>query len=176
MKNRIAIGALALSAVGFVGIVSHESYTGSAIEPLPGDRPTYGLGSTFRPDGSPVKMGDKITPPAAIALSARQIEVKEVALKRCLPVKLYQHEYDAYVSLAYNVGPGAICNSSIPGKLIAEDYAGACAAILSFDKFRDPTKPKVQNPKTGKWEHPLVKIRGLTLRREDEYRQCMGGA
>lgn len=49
---RIAIGALALSAAGPVGLITHESYTGTAIVPVAGDRPTVGFGSTFRDDGS----------------------------------------------------------------------------------------------------------------------------
>lgn len=174
--QRIAIGALFLSAVGFAGIASHEGYTDRATQPLPGDKWTYGLGSTTRSDGKPVEQNDRITPPAAIALVVRDVSVKEAALKKCINTKLYQYEYDAIVSLAYNVGAAAVCNSTIPAKLNSGDYAGACRTILDFDGFRDRTKPMVKNPKTGLWEYPIVRVHGLTKRRQGEYRQCMGEA
>jgi lysozyme len=175
MKDRIMIAALSLSAAGLVGIVAHEGYVDTAMQPLPGDKLTIGFGSTTRPDGSPVQPGDKTTPTKALQQAARSIEVKESALKRCFAgIKLYQHEYDAYVSLSYNVGAGAVCESTIPQKLAALDYEAACRTILDFDRFRDKTKPKVLNPRTNKWEHPLVKVRGLTIRRQAEYRQCLG--
>lgn len=174
MKTRIAIGALALSALGFGGIAIHEGYTDKATRPLPGDKPTYGLGSTVRADGKPVQIGDTIKPPQAINLAVRDVAVKEATLKRCINAKLYQHEYDAFVSLAYNVGAAAVCNSSIPAKLAAEEYAAACLAILSFDGYRDCSQPQVKNPKTGKLECTLVRIKGLTIRRQEEFRLCMG--
>ena len=71
-RLRLPIAALALSAAGYVGIVGHEGYTDGAVRPLPTDVPTYGFGSTIGPDGQPVKMGDRITPPAAVALSLRE--------------------------------------------------------------------------------------------------------
>lgn len=175
MKARIMIPALSLSAAGLVGIVAHEGYVDTAMQPLPGDKLTIGFGSTTRSDGSPVQPGDKTTPTKALQQAARSIEVKESALKRCfVGIKLYQHEYDAYVSLSYNVGAGAVCKSTIPQKLAALDYEAACRTILDFDGFRDKTKPKVLNPRTNKWEYPLVKVRGLTIRRQAEYRQCLG--
>ncbi len=177
MKSpRIAIAALALSALGFSGIALHEGYSSSAIRPVPGDVPTYGLGSTTKSNGQPVQMGDTITPPAAIVLAVRDVSAKESVLKGCITAPLHQYEYDALVSLAYNVGPAAVCRSSIPAKLAAGDYAAACKTILDFDGFRDCSKPMVKNPKTGKWECPLVRLGGLTKRRQQEYRMCLGDA
>lgn len=171
---RSVIAVLVFSAGGFAVMSSHESYTGTAAQPLPGDKWTYGLGSTTRPDGQPVQPTDKITPPKAIQLAVRDVAVKEAVLKRCINAPLYQHEYDALVSLAYNVGPAAVCESSIPRKLASGDYAAACATILEFDKFRDCNKPRIFSQKKQVWECPLVKIKGLTIRRQAEYRQCMG--
>lgn len=171
---RSLIAGLVFSAGGFALVADYEGYFETARPPIPGDKDTYGIGSTTRPDGQPVQRGDKITPPKAIQLAVRDIAVKEAVLKRCINAPLYQHEYDALVSLAYNVGPAAVCDSSIPRKLAAGDYAAACATILEFDNFRDCARPKVFNQKKQVWECPLVKIKGLTLRRQAEYRQCMG--
>jgi lysozyme len=148
---RSSIAVLVLSAAGLVGIATHESYTDSAVIPVPGDVPTIGFGTT---DG--VKMGDKITPPKALARALADVQKYEGAIKQCVKVPLYQYEYDAYTSLAYNIGTGAFCRSTLVAKVNQEDYAGACAQILVWDKFKG--KP----------------LRGLTIRRQAEYKQCMG--
>jgi len=176
MQKRTPIALLFLSAVGLSGIVGHEYYSEKAIQPLPGDRWTYGFGSTFKTDGTPVKKNDTIKPVEALRLTIKHIRADEEQLKKCLDpsVELFQHEYDAYESLGYSVGAPAVCKSSIPKKLKDKEYAEACKAILSFNKFRDCTKPKVLDPKTGQTVCPLVVIKGLDNRRKDEYKTCMG--
>ena len=151
MKARIVIGALTLSASALVGIAVHEGYRGEAYIPVKGDRPTLGFGTT---DG--VKPGDTIEPVQALVRKLADVQRFEGALKQCVRVPLHQHEYDAFLSLAYNIGPGAFCGSTLVRKLNAGDYAGACAEILRWDRFRG---------------EPL---RGLTLRRQAENRQCLG--
>jgi lysozyme len=151
MKARIVIGALTLSASALVGIAVHEGYRGEAYIPVKGDRPTLGYGTT---DG--VKPGDTIEPVQALVRKLADVQRFEGALKQCVRVPLHQHEYDAFLSLAYNIGPGAFCGSTLVRRLNAGDYAGACAEILRWDRFRG---------------EPL---RGLTLRRQAESRQCLG--
>jgi lysozyme len=151
MKARIVIGALTLSASALVGIAVHEGYRGEAYRPVPGDVPTIGFGTT-----AGVKPGDRIEPVQALVRKLQDVQRFEGALKQCVRVPLHQHEYDAFLSLAYNIGPGAFCGSTLVRRLNAGDYAGACAEILRWDRFRG---------------EPL---RGLTLRRQAENRQCLG--
>lgn len=150
-RARIAVAALSLSAAAFGSLVLHEGYSDRAIEPVPGDVPTIGFGTT---EG--VRMGDSITAPQAVVRALRDVAKYEGALKICVNVPMHQYEYDAYVSLAYNIGPTAFCGSTLVRKLNAEDYVGACAEILRWDRFKG--KP----------------LRGLTLRRQAEHKQCMG--
>lgn len=150
-RTRIAAAALSLSAVAFGGLVAYEGYSDRAIIPVPGDVPTLGFGTT---EG--VKLGDTTTPPKAVARALQDVAKYEGALKQCVTVPLHQHEYDAFVSLAYNIGPGAFCGSTLVRRLNAEDYLSACMEILRWDKFKG---------------RPL---RGLTLRREQEFKRCMG--
>lgn len=150
-KARIAISALALSASALVGIAVHEGYSPVAYRPVPGDLPTIGFGTT---DG--VKMGDRTDPVQALTRKLADVQRFEGALRQCVRVPLHQHEYDAFLSLAYNIGPGAFCSSTLVRRLNAGDYAGACAEILRWDRFQG---------------QPL---RGLTLRRQAEHRQCLG--
>ena len=135
-ERRLLPGFIFLSAAAFAGIAIDEGFVGKAAPPIKGDKPTYGLGSTERPDGKPVQTGDTITPPAAIALSLRQAQVKEAAIKRCVTVPLHQYEYDAFVSLAYNVGETAFCRSTLVARVNAGDYAGACDEILRWRFFQ----------------------------------------
>lgn len=151
MKARIVIGALTLSASALVGIAVHEGYRGEAYIPVKGDVPTIGFGTT---EG--VKPGDRIEPVQALARKLQDVQRFEGALKQCVRVPLHQYEYDAFLSLAYNIGAGAFCSSTLVRRLNAGDYAGACAEILRWDRFRG---------------EPL---RGLTLRRQAEHRQCLG--
>ena len=151
MKARIVIGALTLSASALVGIAVHEGYRGEAYTPVKGDVPTIGFGTT-----AGVKPGDRIEPVQALVRKLQDVQKFEGALKQCVRVPLHQHEYDAFLSLAYNIGPGAFCGSTLVRRLNAGDYAGACAEILRWDRFRG---------------EPL---RGLTLRRQAENRQCLG--
>lgn len=130
-NQRMILAALSLSAAGLVGIVSYEGYTDRAVIPVAGDAPTIGFGTT-----QGVKPGDRITPPAALARAMQDANKFEGAIKRCVTVPLHQREYDAYTSLAYNIGPTAFCNSTLVRKLNAEDYAGACAEISRWDKFK----------------------------------------
>ena len=155
-QKRVAIAGLVLSASTLVGIATHESYTTDAVIPVPGDVPTEGFGTTRHQSGAPVRMGEKTTPVRALQDLLADADKFSQAVKRCAPVEMYQYEFNAYVSLTYNIGEGAFCRSSIPAKLKAHQYEAACQTILQFDKFHG--KP----------------LRGLTIRRQDEYQQCIG--
>lgn len=148
---RMRVGALALSAAALVGLALHEGYSDKAIIPVPGDVPTIGFGTT---EG--VKMGDRITAPQALARKLADVQKFEGALKQCVKVPLHQYEYDAYISLSYNIGSSAFCGSTLVRLLNQERYEEACRQILRWDRFKG---------------EPL---RGLTIRRQAEFRQCMG--
>lgn len=131
-KTRISIAALALSAAGLVGIIQHEGYTDRAIVPTKNDRPTVGFGSTFRDDGTPVQMGDTITPHQAIARTHAHIAKDEVGLKRCIKAPLHQREYDTLVDFAYQYGVQATCNSTMVRAVNAGNYALACEGYKRY--------------------------------------------
>jgi lysozyme len=161
--NRKAVAGLVLSGAGLVSIALHEGYTDRAVRPLPTDVPTVGFGTTTRPDGSPVQMGDTTTPARALEAALRDVQRFEGALKRCVRVPLHQHEYDAFLSFAYNVGAGKFCGSTMVTQLNAGDYAGACAQFDRWVFFR------------GKdCRDPANRCSGLVNRRADERAKCEG--
>lgn len=129
---RVAVAALSLSAAALVAKVAYEGYTDTAIIPVAGDRPTVGFGSTFREDGSPVQMGDRITPPKAVARTYAHIQKDEAGIKRCITAPLNQVEYDLLVDFAYQYGVPTLCRSSIVSDLNAGKYATACEGYLKY--------------------------------------------
>ena len=150
MNKRIAIGALSLSAAGLVAILNFEGFSETAYVPVPGDVPTIGFGTT---EG--VKIGDRITPEEAIDRAYEDIKETEAAIKRCVKVPLSQGEFDAFTSLAYNIGTTAFCKSTLVKKLNERDYKGACAEIK-------------------RWVYAGgKKVDGLVKRRNVEFSFCM---
>lgn len=155
-QQRTASAGLVLAATTLVGIAVHESYTSDTVIPVPGDVETYGFGTTTHADGTPLKPGERTTPPRALVDLLRDASKFERAVKRCAPVPMYPYEFSAYVSFAYNVGAYAFCHSTVAKKLNTLDYEGACLSLLSWDKVK------------GRVVH------GLTLRRQAEFKECIG--
>jgi lysozyme len=147
---RKAIASLALSAVALVGIAVHEGYEGQSYQDIVGVW-TIGFGTT---EG--VSSGQKIDPVKALQRKLSDVQKFEGAIKQCVTVPLHQYEYDAYLSLAYNIGSGAFCRSTLVRYLNQEQYSLACREILRWNKAGGQV------------------VRGLTIRREKEYQQCMG--
>lgn len=147
---RLKLAALSLSASALVGIATWEGFSSKAYQDIVGIW-TIGFGTT---EG--VKQGQTIDPVKALQRKMTDVQKFEGAIKQCVRVPLHQHEYDAYLSLAYNIGPTAFCNSTLVRRLNQEQYDLACREILRWDKAGGKA------------------VRGLTLRREAEYRQCMG--
>lgn len=158
--RRLSPVFLALSAVGLISIVSLEGYTDKAVVPVKGDVPTIGFGST---EG--VKMGDTTTPPKALARALADVQKFEGALRQCVTVPLYQHEYDAFISLSYNVGSNAFCGSTLVKRLNTGDHAGACAEILRWRYYqgKDCSQPEYKRLCGGIW-----------ARRQHENKLCTG--
>lgn len=166
MRGRIGIAGLVLSAASLIGIAINEGYKDVAYIPTKSDVPTIGFGTTTRLDGSPVQMGDRTNPVEALQRKARDLQKFEGALKACVSVPLYQNEYDAYVDMAYNIGSGAFCSSTIVRRLNAQDYKGACDAILMWKRI-------------GRQDCSIPGNRvcwGLWQRRLATHKQCLGNS
>ncbi len=152
MNARIGIGALVLSASTLVGLAVHEGYRETAYTPVPGDRPTLGFG-----DAQGVKLGDRTDPVRALIRLNAQAEVFQREMRSCIgDVPLHQHEWDAFVSLTFNIGSGAFCRSTLVRELRAGNYRAACDQVLRWDRFQGKPLP------------------GLTKRRAAEHAQCIG--
>lgn len=112
-------------------IKAHESLRLNAY-PDPGSRDglpvTIGWGSTYDEDGRPIKLGDVWTKERAdrvfnMVLAKKADEVRD-ALKGAPTT---QGQFDAMVSLAYNIGITAFKSSTLLKNHLAGDYAGAAS-------------------------------------------------
>ncbi|CAB4172711.1 COG3772 Phage-related lysozyme (muraminidase) [uncultured Caudovirales phage] len=154
MIKRQSVAGIGVSAALLIAVLQFEGYTDKAVIPVPGDVPTIGAGRT---EG--VKLGDKTEPVREMVFLLNNLENKYARkIRECIHVPLHVYEFDAYVSLSYNIGTSAFCKSTLVKKLNAGDYAGACQQILVWDKFKG--KP----------------LRGLTVRRQEEYAKCLNSA
>lgn len=152
-NGRVAVASLVITAATLVGIATYEGYTDNAIQPIPGDSWTNGFGET-----KGVKQGDKTTPVRALVRLMSSVDEHAAGMQRCLgaTTQLYQYEYNAYLSLTYNIGVGGFCKSSIPAKVQAGQYEEACKTILLHNKAQGKV------------------VQGLVNRRQKEYRTCIG--
>jgi lysozyme len=164
---RVAAAGLSISAAGWLGIVNSEWYTRDAIVPTKNDRPTYGLGSTFKEDGSPVKLGDKIEPVPAIRLSINHIAKDEAKLKQCVTGYLSQAEYDILVDFSYQYGVAATCNSSMVRHINAGRYRESCNAytLYKFSGGYDCSTMIAGKPNKRCW--------GVWERSQERHKKCM---
>lgn len=86
---------------------------------------TIGFGTTIYPNGTKVKKGDVCTESQAKEYMAHDLKKFELAVNAAVTVPLNQNQFDALVSLAYNIGTNAFKNSTLVKKLNAGDYRGA---------------------------------------------------
>lgn len=86
---------------------------------------TIGFGTTIYPNGIKVKKGDVCTEAQAKAYMAYDLKKFELAVNNTVNVSLNQNQFDALVSLAYNIGTNAFKNSTLVKMLNAGDIRGA---------------------------------------------------
>lgn len=94
---------------------------------------TIGAGqTTIR--GRPVQAGDKLTEAEYEQLLGERIAEFEGALNAYVKVPLTQSQFDALFSWTWNVGIGAMRDSTLLEKLNAGDYAAAADQLLAWDR------------------------------------------
>jgi len=111
--------------------------------------PTIGYGHT-----KGVKLGQTITEQQAIEFLKQDLADAELTVNRRVNVELTQNQFDALVSLVYNIGSGNFSKSSVLRFLNMENYS---RAGLSFGLFNK-----------GRVNGKLVVLKGLTNRRKME--------
>ena len=95
---------------------------------------TIGFGTTIYPNGIKVKKGDTCTEAQAKAYMAHDLKKFESAVNSAVTMSINQNQFDALVSLAYNIGTNAFKNSTLVKKLNAGDIRGAAAQFDVWNK------------------------------------------
>ena len=86
---------------------------------------TIGFGTIKYPNGVRVKKGDTCTLEQAKEYMRHDLIEFEYAVNSSVKVPLNQNQFDALVSLAYNIGSSAFKSSTLVKKLNTGDYQGA---------------------------------------------------
>lgn len=86
---------------------------------------TIGFGTIKYPNGVRVKRGDTCTLEQAKSYMKYDLIEFEHTVNSLAKVLLNQNQFDALVSLTYNIGSGAFKSSTLLKKLNASDYKGA---------------------------------------------------
>lgn len=150
-----------LSAAAVEMLKDYEEYVGHPYKDIVG-KWTIGYGNTYYPDGTKVKSTDKhISEPEAARLKQTIIDqdfgpgVNRIFADEIAAGKLNQNQFDALVSLAYNVGIATLATSnSITKNIKAGHYQSAADGFLKYNNG-------TVNGKFGP-------INGLTIRRGKE--------
>lgn len=86
---------------------------------------TIGFGTTKYPNGIRVKKGDTCTLDQAKAYMQNDLKSFEQTVNNTVKVPLNQNQFDALVSLAYNIGSTAFKNSTLVRQLNEGNYKAA---------------------------------------------------
>ena len=120
-----------LGPQGAALIKDYEKCRLSAYLPTADDVPTIGYGHT-----RDVSMGDTCTQEQADAWFLEDVAWAEECVSEAVNVPLTQEQFDACVSLCFNIGANAFKTSTLVRKLNAGDMAGASLQFLRWDKQR----------------------------------------
>ena len=152
-------GAIGATAAALAGIAGYEGYRERSYDDGVGVQ-TVGFGTTRHADGRPVQNGDRTDPVRAVVALQADADRHARELAACIgDVPLTRGEWDAYVSLTYNIGPRAFCRSTLVRRLkeTPPKYDAACAEILKWNRAGGQV------------------MAGLTKRRQDEFKLCTEG-
>lgn len=106
-------------------IKTYEGFSPKAVRLTGEDEYTIGYGHY----GSDVHAGDTITEAEATELMKKDLKVFENAVKNAVKVEITQSQFDALVSLSYNIGTGAFADSDTV-KALNEGKVGHAAVDI----------------------------------------------
>ena len=148
VRSKVAAGAGAIA----IATAAVAMFEGLVLTTYPdvGNVPTYCYGETRN-----AEWGRTYTKEQCDAQLSARLREFNAGVNSCVTVELPDTRRAAFVSLAYNIGTGAFCKSTVVRKINAGDVQGSCDAILMWNKVKG------------------VVWRGLTKRREQERELCL---
>jgi lysozyme len=114
---------------GVDSLIGFEGFRSKAYVPVPGDKWTIGFGFT---EG--VKEGDSMTKRQAVDRLVTELVPYERAVYEATDGAVNQNQFDALVSLAYNIGVSAFRKSTVLKAHKRGDYSAAARAFSMWNK------------------------------------------
>jgi lysozyme len=96
-----------------------------------------------------VRQGDTATPEQCDAFLADDLAMTEGAVNRLVKVPLNQNQFDALVSLVFNIGQGNFATSTILRLVNGGSVAAAADAFLMWDKVGGEVSPGLVRRRTA---------------------------
>ena len=125
-----------------------ESFEGCALTAYQDGRGIWTIGFGHV-DPAVVVAGLTCTQGEADAWMAFDLHAAESAINRLVTVPLDQNQFDACVSLCYNIGQGNFQTSTVCRKLNMGDTEGAADAFLMWDKINGEVSQGLVNRRTA---------------------------
>ncbi|OCP21885.1 MULTISPECIES: lysozyme [unclassified Ensifer] len=159
MKTRlrnVVAGATALTAAGAMSVQTVGGFEGLVLYAY---QDVVGIWTACYGETKGIKPGMRFSKETCNNMLIDSLIEHEQGMRRCMkaPDSLSDKVYVSQLSLAYNVGVGAYCKSTMLKKLNAGDIRGACGEF-------------------GKWVKAGGRtIKGLVTRRAAETKLCLAG-
>lgn len=171
--KRVIASGLAVAAIVATQLIPEEGFEPIAKPPIPGDRCTYGNGSTFHADGSPVKCGETITRPEAKTLLITTVKDQyEAGINECAgDIPMLVREKATLVKVAYQNGVRRTCNYPIVKLFREGEYEAGCRSLLTLDTLKALPGVHCSLPEN---RHRPDGCNGLMNRREKQMAACLG--
>lgn len=153
----LGAGAIAALAMAVAALPADEGKSNASYLDI-AKIPTECFGHT----GPEVRLGARKTDAQCLALLNGDAEIHlRGALKRSPQLADRPYQLAAVTRLTFNIGVAGYAGSTIARRFDAKDWRGGCDGFLAWDKARV--------------KGHLVKVRGLTLRRQRERAMCLTG-
>lgn len=157
-RLRVAGAAGAISAVGLLAVQQVGGFEGLRLAAY---RDVIGVWTICYGETAGVKPGQKFSKQSCDNLLVSSLIKHEQGIRKCLqgegdalPVKVYV----ADLSLAYNIGVGAFCRSTVVRLQNSHQVRASCDAFMKFVKAGGKT------------------VKGLVIRRKQERDLCVRGS
>lgn len=148
LKKGSAAAALAIAVVGGFEGLRLNAY-----------RDVVGVPTVCYGETRGIRMGMKFTKPECDEMLLKGLDEFAEGVEKCVPSAktMPEKRYIAHVSLAYNIGVGGYCKSSIARLQNAGQTRAACDFFMKYNRAGGIVFP------------------GLTRRREAERKMCLEG-
>ncbi|AMB48250.1 lysozyme [Methylobacterium sp. AMS5] len=152
LVKRSVLGALVATAAGLMAITHTGQEEGLRLKAY---KDIVGVPTACYGETKNIKMGMSFTKAQCDEMLLKRLDEFGTKVETCVKRPMKDRTMVAFTSLAYNVGSGGFCGSTVVRRYNAGDHKGACDAMLMWNKAGGRV------------------VKGLTNRRERERKMCL---